>query len=221
MAGKPIDLTSKRFGRLLVKEQIGKDKHGRVLWLCQCDCGNTHIAAGTNLRTGKTKSCGCFNRDQKAELARINFTKHGESAGSIYNSWAAMIQRCTNKNTKSSKNYGGRGIKVCEEWKESAEFIRWSKENGYTKGMTLDRIDVDGDYTPHNCRWATRKTQARNQRPKRSINGQPGVHRLKSGNYEVRIYEDKGRRHIGTYATLKEAAEAYQRAKEERDKKQG
>lgn len=164
--GKFIDLTDQRFGRLVVLHEAGRSKAGKVLWLCQCDCGNTKIVVGGDLRSGKTTSCGCYHQDVAATQATI----HGERFSRLYRIWGAMKYRCYNPSAAHYANYGGRGIKVCAEWKRSfPAFQKWALENGYSDGLSIDRIDVDAGYSPGNCRWVDETTQARNKRSNRNL----------------------------------------------------
>lgn len=161
MGRKTIDLTGQKFGRLTAIERAGTDKKGCVKWLCHCDCGSTTITRGVCLRNGKALSCGCGNKEA---VTKAN-TKHGESRSKLYRVWAGIKDRCYNPNLKEYKNYGLRGIKMCDEWLHNyVAFREWAMSHGYTDKLSIDRIDVNDDYKPANCRWITMEEQQNNKR---------------------------------------------------------
>jgi len=163
------DLTRQRFGRLTVLHDTGERKDRKVVWHCRCDCGTEVDVIGRNLTGGHTRSCGCFQRERSAEVHTIHGMSRQGKRHPVYRIWAAMLTRCENPNIKQYKDYGGRGIKVCEEWHNPQVFIGWALANGWREGLLIDRIDNDGNYEPDNCRWVTRKEQARNMRSNRFI----------------------------------------------------
>lgn len=157
---KDKDMIGKRFGRLVVIEKSEPiniyNRKSHSYWKCICDCGNEKLVRIDHLIRGHVKSCGCLGRESKI--------KHGMINTKLYKVWDGIKSRCNNPNSKAYKNYGGRGIKICESWNDFMTFHKWSIESGYEEGLTLDRIDVNGNYEPSNCRWVTRKKQARNTR---------------------------------------------------------
>jgi len=157
LMSKVRDLTGEKFGFLTALRPDGS-QNGSIVWLCLCDCGSHHHVARYNLITGGTKSCGC----QKYKNMHNKVHGHSYPPTRTYESWAAMIQRCTNPKHVDWHRYGGRGIKVCKRWMTFANFLADMGERG--DGLTLDRIDPDGDYKPSNCRWASWKEQRINQR---------------------------------------------------------
>lgn len=160
------DLTGQRFGRLVVQRLDHYNDRHVSYWECLCDCGKTHIVCGTSLTRGSTRSCGCLHDEKAKERA----TKHGKAHTDLYYIWQAMRKRCLDKNSKDYHNYGARGITVCDDWANSyISFQDWALKNGYTKGLSLDRINNDKQYCPKNCRWATRSQQNNNTRRTKKI----------------------------------------------------
>lgn len=159
-----IDLTGKRFGRLTVIRQDGNTKNGSAKWLCICDCGNHKTIKGVNLRNGQTTSCGCYQKEQVMRFGNVYKPTHGHSRERLYRVWKSMLHRCLSVHSSSYDSYGGRGIKVCEEWREYDVFKEWALNNGYSEGLSIDRIDVNGNYCPDNCKFSTTKEQANNKR---------------------------------------------------------
>lgn len=160
------DLTGIKFNRLTVIERVENDKHGKARWLCECDCGNFTTASSGDLKSGNTKSCGCFISD----ITKARNTKHGKSTTRIYTEYQTMKARCYYPKHSYFHLYGGRGITVCDEWLNDFQtFYNWAMSHGYADNLTIDRINTDGNYTPENCRWVTNKQQQNNRRNNRLI----------------------------------------------------
>lgn len=177
-----IDITGKRFGRLVAIEP-SKDKatNESKKWLCECDCGTKKYIRSSDLRFGKVTSCGCW----KDEKTRNRFKVHGKSNTLQYEIWKSMKQRCYNSNNKDYPNYGGRGIKVCDEWKDDfLTFYHWAKYNGYKRHYTIERINPSGNYEPSNCTWIPNEQQALNRKTTRVIEYQ-------GNNYSMREISEK------------------------------
>ena len=152
-------LENQRFGRLLVLEEVGRTKSGSTTWRCLCDCGNEKAISSSSLRHSGTQSCGCIKQEQ-----RLSQKIHGETHSPIHRLWAGMKNRCNNPNNHKYERYGARGIRVCSEWASSYEAFRdWCLSNGYRPGLTIERLNVDGDYSPENCIFATQKVQQNNR----------------------------------------------------------
>lgn len=163
--GRFDDLVGKKFGKLTVIKRA-KNRGHNTCWLCQCECGNLKEALASNLKTGVTNSCGCITKEKIIKAV----TKHNETKTRLYRLWSNMKQRCYNKKQPTYKYYGARGIRVCQEWKNNYESFRdWAITNGYSDKLTIDRIDVNGNYEPTNCRWITNTEQQQNKSNNRLI----------------------------------------------------
>lgn len=162
---KHIDITNQRYGKLVVLKKQGKTKYGKSLWLCKCDCGNYKEVDISSLRKGNTKSCGCLvveNHPRKyTDKNEYNYRKR------IYKIYDGIRQRCYNKKIPNYSHYGNKGIVMCNEWLDKKNgffnFYNWAINNGYKENLTIDRIDVKGNYEPSNCRWITLQEQQLNR----------------------------------------------------------
>ena len=161
--GKLIDLTGQKFGRLTVTNRSNRPNPKVVYWDCVCECGNKTTVVSADLRSGHIKSCGCYNRDL-VTARNIERTKHGHGSSPLYNVWKNMKERCYNPATHNYSRYGGRGITVCDEWRNDlAAFVQWAEENGYKRGLEIDRKDSDRGYSPDNCRWVSSNANQNNK----------------------------------------------------------
>jgi hypothetical protein len=155
------DRIGQRYGRLTVIEFAGTKKK-QSYWLCRCDCGTEKVIGSSPLESGHTVSCGCKSREGSEAI-------HGGAKTRLYNIWVGMKQRCGNPKSEVYIYYGDRGIKICKDWNGFVAFRTWALSNGYADNLTIDRINVNGNYEPSNCRWATMKEQGRNRRNNRFI----------------------------------------------------
>lgn len=157
-------MIGQKFGRLTVLEELPERKHNTRVYRCKCDCGNIIDVRKDMLKNGNTKSCGCLQREAASVVGK-NKRTHGKSKTRLYSIYHHIINRCYNKNTRNYQNWGGRGIKICDAWlNDFMNFYSWAINNGYHEGLSIDRINVDGNYEPDNCRWATSKEQGNNRR---------------------------------------------------------
>ena len=162
------NLTGNVYGYLTVlSETTMRDSEGRRLWECRCECGSIVLKSTRALKDGECRSCGC--KTAELRIASGNVAKHYMSRTRLYRIWAEMKNRCSDPDSTAYKYYGGRGISVCTEWLNFEPFMKWALESGYTDFLTIDRIDVNGNYCPSNCRWTNMSVQANNKRTSRYV----------------------------------------------------
>lgn len=159
-SGVRKDLTGKRFGKLVVLE-LDRIERKKSYWKCKCDCGVEKVIRGDTLEV--VRSCGCIKKEQ--DIKNLGIKNHHEMTyHPVYTIWHAMVSRCTNPKDHAYKDYGGRGITVCDEWKDVRKFAEWADKNGFQKGLSIERVDVNGNYCPENCKWIPKNEQSRNRR---------------------------------------------------------
>lgn len=169
---RKVDVVGLKFGRLTVIKRVGSNGHSSI-WLCRCECGKMKEVTLPHLRQGSVRSCGCLAKEAASKrgcLSKIGERayKHGDSHHNhLYGVWGAMKRRCYNPHVAYYELYGGRGIEVCRQWHDYLSFKTWALSSGYRQGLTLDRINPDGNYEPSNCRWITIQEQQRNRRNNR------------------------------------------------------
>ena len=161
--GRVKNMAGHEFNGCRVLERSGTNRDKKATWLCKCFCGKEFITTGKTIRQGDVKSCGCLRLSIIKKQGKLN-KRHGETKTRLYSIWHGMKKRCSLEGETSYKHYGAKGIRVCEEWRDSFESFRdWSLANGYNDQLTIDRIDSNGDYEPANCRWTDWYGQARNR----------------------------------------------------------
>lgn len=199
-----MDIIGRTFNHLTILEYAGKNKHNKSLYKCKCNnCGNTKNMIGTEVKNGYTKSCGCLKKQNK------NVT-HGMSGTTIYKKWKNIKGRCFNPNTSNYKWYGGRGITMCDEWKN--DFVSFYKDVGDIpfEGAELDRIDNNGNYEPNNVRWVDHKINSNNRRKYQNKTGYTGVtYKEKIKKYQANAYKNRKYIHLGVYDTAEKAYQVY------------
>lgn len=212
---KLIDLTGKRFGRWTVIKRVNNNVNNKQpRWLCACDCGAEREVLGVSIRKGSSQSCGCFFKDRMTAIK----TKHGLRGHRLYSIWKNMLNRCNNPKHESYKDYGGRGIKVCEQWHSIEHFYsdlidsyeRHVREKGEIQ-TSLDRVNVDGNYELSNVKWSTQSEQNANKRiNSRNSSGFKGVylHNKEKSQWRAVIFVNKKKIHLGLFNNVDEAAHA-------------
>lgn len=211
--GKKLDLVGQVFGRLTVVSKADRSNSRKVLWNCECSCGNSKVVRGCSLKSGDTQSCGCLN----AERAKGLHTTHGLHKHPLYKVFIGMIDRCFNPKSTHYEDYGGRGITICDRWKDSLGNFIEDVAVGYGKGLHLDRINNDGNYTPDNVRWVTPQQNNMNRGgAKNSTSKYKGVSWNKATTkWRADIRKDGKLHYLGLFTDETEAALAYnEKAKE-------
>lgn len=209
--GLRIDLVGRSFGRLTVIKELGRDKHYNIKWLCHCVCGKEVAVFGGGLKSGQHQSCGCLRNERTSERMKELKTIHGLKDHPLYVVWSNMKSRCYNSNAHNYKNYGGRGIAVCDRWKDSFQNFYNDVINGYHEHLQLDRIDNDGNYEPDNVRWVTPQQNQMNKRSyKNSSSNYKGVGWKKSSQkWSAYIRCNGVQKHLGYFDNEIDAAKAY------------
>lgn len=215
----PTDYSNQRYGKLVTIKEVDpyippSNSYKKRRYLCKCDCGNETIVNITSLRSGNTKSCGCVNSERLVKQNKENALYNGYSQHKHFSRWRGMIERCYYPKHKDYHNYGGRGIKVCDKWKDHPKaFIDWiENESNYEDGLTLDRINVNGNYEPDNCTFSTHGEQSLNKNVSTlNTSGYPGVSRHKN-RWRARITVDGKRKSLGVYQTKEKAIDARKKA---------
>lgn len=210
MGRKAVDITGVKYGRWTVVERSGSDKDSKPMWLCKCECGNSGIVNGAALKRGDSTSCGCYVRERS--------TKHGMYKSRLNHIYRGMKQRCYNPQNGRYSYYGGRGIKICDEWLGADGFIHfmdWAIKSGYTDDLSIDRIDSNGNYEPGNCQWVNEETQCRNRRVKATNkSGATGVTQRTATSWRAFIRYDGKNHNLGTFHSFDDAVRARKEAEE-------
>ena len=200
---KKLQLKGQRFGRLMVIEESGRAAEGTVLWICKCECGNFTIVRGRSLKKGNTKSCGCLRKD----TVRKRSITHGLRKHPLYPVWNDMLHRCYNEKSKGYRNYGGRGIKVCDKWRNSVKNFIEDMYPSFKSGLSIDRVNNDGNYESDNCRWATQSQQNLNKRGYGTSKHCGVGYDKKYQKWQARLFMNGKSKHIGYFDTEQEAAQ--------------
>ena len=209
--GNVKDITGRTFGEWEVLSEYGRNKSGGAVFLCRCSCGNERVVDGRSIRCGASTNCGCKRRIHAIEAARKAVKTHGGRFERLYCVWRGMLDRCNNKNSKFYHRYGGRGITVCDEWMDYANFREWAMSHGYDpfvrKGVcTLERMNNDLGYNPANCVWATSMVQCNNRSSNHIINAFGESHTIAEWARRTGIRKDTLRRRICIYGWSPERA---------------
>lgn len=210
MGRRAIDRTGQIVNGMEFLEKVGKDKGGNVIWKLKCHCGSLFECRGYTItkKSGWVKSCGCL--DDKKKNGRMYTGTHGDSRTRLYSIWRTMKHRCS---PNGHKDYYGKGISVCSDWQEYIVFRDWAQKNGYKENLTIDRIDVNGNYTPENCRWVDMREQGRNRGVREgSHSSVAGVRIYKETRWSVDIGLNNKTIFLGYFSNLKEAIEARRQA---------
>lgn len=197
-----VDITGQKFNRLTVLKRVFNESKGHARWECLCECGNTTILNGTIIKNGIVKSCGCLRSDTTTAIK----TKHGKAKTKEHVAWINMRARCYNPKRCDYPRYGGRGMRVCDTW--NSDFVNFLNDMGLapSEHYSIDRIDVNGDYEPANCKWSTEHEQSINRRTfKNNSTGQTGVIKNRNGKFEARINVNNKRIQLGVFSKIEEA----------------
>jgi len=190
-----IDLTGMTYGRLTVVGYSHTNKSGKTFWKCKCECGKETVTSSDKLRRGVTRSCGCLRK----ELYGKAQTTHGMTKTKLYVIWSNMRSRCMYRKNSMYHNYGGRGISLCEDWKNFDSFRKWAEKNGYKEGLSIERIDVNGNYEPKNCTWIPKSKQLLNQRRSHLVTAFGKTQTIKEWSDESGIKYDTIERRLNSY----------------------